>query len=43
VLTIAGNFIGPLVFLQDEKPLYTTGWIVTVSTTTLMKLNAGCC
>lgn len=31
-LTIPGNFIGPLVFLQEEKPLYTTGWIVTVST-----------
>jgi hypothetical protein len=30
-LICAGNFIGPLVFLQDEKPLYTTGWIVTVS------------
>ncbi|OQO10871.1 hypothetical protein B0A48_04172 [Cryoendolithus antarcticus] len=27
-----GNFMGPLVFLQSEKPLYTTGWIVTVAT-----------
>ncbi|KAK3654428.1 hypothetical protein LTR56_004058 [Elasticomyces elasticus] len=27
-----GNFIGPLVFLQSEKPYYTTGWIVTVVT-----------
>jgi len=31
----AGNFIGPLVFLQKEKPLYTTGWIVTVSLATI--------
>ncbi|KAK5684897.1 hypothetical protein LTS10_002972 [Elasticomyces elasticus] len=27
-----GNFIGPLVFLQSEKPYYKTGWIVTVVT-----------
>ena len=26
----AGNFMGPLVFLEKEKPYYTTGWIVTV-------------
>jgi hypothetical protein len=26
-----GNFIGPLVFLEKEKPFYTTGWVVTVS------------
>ncbi|KAK3068656.1 hypothetical protein LTR53_013608 [Teratosphaeriaceae sp. CCFEE 6253] len=26
-----GNFMGPLVFLQTEKPFYTTGWIVTVA------------
>lgn len=25
-----GNFMGPLVFLEKEKPYYTTGWIVTV-------------
>jgi len=30
-----GNFIGPLVFLQKEKPLYTTGWIVTVVTSAM--------
>jgi len=30
-----GNFIGPLVFLQEEKPLYTTGWIVTVVTSAM--------
>lgn len=30
-LTCTGNFIGPLVFLEEEKPLYTTGWIVTVA------------
>lgn len=29
-LSTLGNFIGPLVFLEKEKPLYTTGWIVTV-------------
>jgi hypothetical protein len=43
MLTALGNFIGPLVFLQEEKPLYTTGWIVTVSPTSLMKLNASGC
>ncbi|GAB7329483.1 hypothetical protein MBLNU13_g01261t1 [Cladosporium sp. NU13] len=30
-----GNFIGPLVFLEKEKPLYTTGWIVTVVTSAI--------
>lgn len=27
-----GNFLGPLVFKEEEAPYYTTGWIVTVST-----------
>ena len=28
----AGNFLGPLVFKEEEAPYYTTGWIVTVAT-----------
>lgn len=43
MLTILGNFIGPLVFLQNEKPLYTTGWIVTVSKSASIELNASRC
>ncbi|KAK1078945.1 hypothetical protein LTR33_006808 [Friedmanniomyces endolithicus] len=30
-----GNFMGPLVFLQSEKPFYTTGWIVTIATSAI--------
>lgn len=28
----AGNFLGPLVFKEEEAPLYRTGWITTVAT-----------
>ncbi|KAI6849119.1 MFS general substrate transporter [Hortaea werneckii] len=27
-----GNFLGPLVFKENEAPYYTTGWITTVAT-----------
>lgn len=27
-----GNFLGPLVFKEEEAPYYRTGWITTVST-----------
>ncbi|KAK3671362.1 hypothetical protein LTR78_008823 [Recurvomyces mirabilis] len=30
-----GNFMGPLVFIEKEKPYYTTGWIVTVATSAM--------
>ncbi|KAK0823969.1 hypothetical protein LTR03_017838 [Friedmanniomyces endolithicus] len=30
-----GNFMGPLAFLQSEKPFYTTGWIVTIATSAI--------
>ncbi|RMX70674.1 hypothetical protein D0869_16408, partial [Hortaea werneckii] len=26
------NFLGPLVFKENEAPYYTTGWITTVAT-----------
>ncbi|KAI6859908.1 hypothetical protein KC318_g21448, partial [Hortaea werneckii] len=32
LIRIEGNFLGPLVFKENEAPYYTTGWITTVAT-----------
>ena len=29
-LATAGNFVGPLVFYENEAPVYNTGWITIV-------------
>jgi hypothetical protein len=28
----AGNFVGPLLFIESEAPYYNTGWIATITT-----------
>lgn len=32
LIRIEGNFLGPLVFKENEAPYYTTGWVTTVAT-----------